>query len=178
MAPPPAADNFAQNQPITTALKTILKYYPEQTCLRELLQNADDAGATEIEYVLDTRTYSDEPLISSGLEEFQGPALLARNNSVFREEDFNSLASVGDSIKREDPSSTGKFGQGFNAVSCPPRCSIEHRSPQGCAYRFIHRCIIGQTDHGFTPAIGCLFSTRINGGRERLASLEALDGMW
>ena len=117
MAPPLAADNFGQRQAITTAIKNICQYYPPNTCLRELLQNADDAGATEIEYLLDTRTYNGDPLLSDGLKDFQGPALLARNNSVFRDEDFNSLSSVGDSVKAKDPASTGKFGQGFNAVS-------------------------------------------------------------
>ncbi len=117
MAPPLAADNFGQRQPITTAIKGYCQYYPPNTCLRELLQNADDAGATEIEYVLDTKSYGGEPLLSNGLKDYQGPALLARNNSVFRDEDFNSLSTVGDSVKVKDPASTGKFGQGFNAVS-------------------------------------------------------------
>jgi len=84
--------------------------------LRELLQNADDAGATIVEYVLDTNTYSNGPLLYDGLKEYQGPALLARNNSVFRDEDFASLSSVGDSRKRHEASSTGKYGQGFNSV--------------------------------------------------------------
>ena len=121
MAPPRAADNFGQKQSITTAIRNICEYYPPNTCLRELLQNADDAGATEIEYVLDTKTYKGEPLLSNGLKDFQGPALLARNNSVFRDEDFSGLSTVGDSVKAKDPATTGKFGQGFNAVS-PSSC--------------------------------------------------------
>jgi len=124
MAPPRAADNFGQRQPITTAIKTICLYYPPNTCLRELLQNADDAGATEIEYVLDAKTYADEPLLNEGLRDYQGPALLARNNSVFRDEDFRSLSSIGDSVKKQDPASTGKFGQGFNAVSAIALCTL------------------------------------------------------
>ena len=119
MAPPLAADNFGQKQAITTAIKNICEYYPPNTCLRELLQNADDAGASEIEYVLDTNTYGGENLLHEGLKDFQGPALLARNNSTFRDADFESLSSVGDSIKAKDPATTGKFGQGFNAVSTP-----------------------------------------------------------
>jgi len=45
---PRAVGSAAQRQPITTTLRNILKDYPASTCLRELLQNADDAGATEI----------------------------------------------------------------------------------------------------------------------------------
>lgn len=40
--------NFEQKQPITTTLRNICQSYPQDTVLRELLQNADDAGATEV----------------------------------------------------------------------------------------------------------------------------------
>ena len=121
MAPPPAARHNPQSQPLTTLLRLICESYPPNSCLRELLQNADDAGATEIEYVLDTNSYVGEPLLHEALAEYQGPALLARNNSVFTDEDFASLSAVGDSRKRHDAESTGKFGQGFNSVGCPNR---------------------------------------------------------
>ena len=124
MAPPPALRNARQTQSITTTLRNICDTYPSNTCLRELLQNADDAKASEIEYVLDTRTYDSEPLIHPDLREYHGPALLARNNSVFTAEDFESLSSVGDSAKRLDLETTGKFGQGFNSVSFKPTCSL------------------------------------------------------
>lgn len=113
---PPTSRNLKQYQPITTTLRNICQSYPSNTCLRELLQNADDARATEIEYVLDTNTYNRKDMIHPKLGEYHGPALLAKNNSVFTEEDFKSLSRVGDSGKRFDPATTGKFGQGFNSV--------------------------------------------------------------
>ena len=119
MTPPPAARHNPQSQPLTTLLRLICESYPPNTCLRELLQNADDVGATEIEYVLDTNTYDGKPLLHDALADYQGPALLARNNSVFTDEDLASLSAVGDSRKRHDAESTGKFGQGFNSVGCP-----------------------------------------------------------
>lgn len=64
----------------------------------------------------DTKTYTEEPLLYDGLRQFQGPALLARNNKIFTDKDFASLASIGDSRKRHDLAATGKFGQGFNSV--------------------------------------------------------------
>ncbi|KAL8996974.1 MAG: hypothetical protein Q9169_003625 [Polycauliona sp. 2 TL-2023] len=133
MAPPTASRNFEQKSPITTILRQICESYPESSCLRELLQNADDAQASEIEYVLDTSSYEDSPLIDPRLQAYHGPALLVKNNRVFTDADFESLASIGDSRKRmlpsnqalhespancflgEDPASTGKYGQGFNS---------------------------------------------------------------
>ncbi|KAL8648970.1 MAG: hypothetical protein Q9226_005770, partial [Calogaya cf. arnoldii] len=101
--------------PVPTVLRQICESYPASSCLRELLQNADDAQASEIKYVLDTRTYDDSPLIDSALRAYHGPALLVKNNQIFTDADFASLASIGDSRKRDDPASTGKYGQGFNS---------------------------------------------------------------
>ena len=55
-------------------------------------------------------------MLYDGLKQFQGPALLARNNKTFADKDFDSLSSIGDSKKRYDAAATGKFGQGFNSV--------------------------------------------------------------
>lgn len=74
--------------------------------------------------MLDTNTYSDKPLLSEELEQYHGPALLARNNSLFTDKDFSSLSSIGDSRKRHEVESTGKFGQGFNSVSKAARTAI------------------------------------------------------
>ncbi|KAI9761621.1 MAG: hypothetical protein M1840_001737 [Geoglossum simile] len=116
MAPQPQR-HTPQSQPITTALRNICREYPAGgVVLRELLQNADDARATHVEFRLDTRSYPDLPLLHPGLRQYQGPALLAYNDAIFSEKDFESLARVGDSGKLEDMSSTGKFGFGFNSV--------------------------------------------------------------
>ncbi|KAG8527969.1 uncharacterized protein KY384_006885 [Bacidia gigantensis] len=111
MKPLSAAQNFRQHQRITTTLRQICEAYPPNTCLRELLQNADDAGATEVEYVLDTKSYPERPLLHEELADYCGPALLVRNDSVFKDEDFQSLSTIGDSVKRFDPATTGRFGQ-------------------------------------------------------------------
>lgn len=50
--------------------------------------------------MLDTGTYDDSPLIDPGLRAYHGPALLVKNNQVFADADFASLASIGDSRKR------------------------------------------------------------------------------
>jgi hypothetical protein len=47
---------FGQKEKLVTRLKGLLKDYPkDQSVLNELLQNADDAGATEIHFVYDLR---------------------------------------------------------------------------------------------------------------------------
>lgn len=114
--------NNAQHQPLTTVLRNIILEYPAGGgVLRELCQNADDAGATRIEFVLDTNSYEKENILHPGLAGYQGPALLAFNNSTFSDTDFESLSRIGDSAKAKDLNATGKFGRGFNSVS--PRCS-------------------------------------------------------
>jgi hypothetical protein len=140
MAPKPVASN-AQVQRLTTTLKQLCLDYPAGGgLLRELLQNADDAGAKEVvcrlylslsfldrnsrvqRFFLDEGQYAVTGLIhEEALGQYQGPALLAFNSGVFKDGDFESLANLGDSAKFSDGSKTGKFGRGFNTVNTPPR---------------------------------------------------------
>lgn len=110
--------NNAQRQPLTTVLRNIIREYPAGGgVLRELCQNADDAGATRVEFVLDTKTHEACEILHQDLAEYQGPALLAFNDSTFSLTDFDSLSKIGESAKASDLNSTGKFGRGFNSVS-------------------------------------------------------------
>ena len=109
--------NNAQQQSLTVLLRNIISEYPAGGgVLRELCQNADDAGADAIEFVLDTRQHPTENLLHKDLAKFQGISLLAYNNQRFSQEDFESLMRIGDSGKAKDLTSTGKFGRGFNSV--------------------------------------------------------------
>ncbi|KAG0137825.1 hypothetical protein HOY82DRAFT_644737 [Tuber indicum] len=109
--------NNAQGQSLTVLLRNIISEYPAGGgVLRELCQNADDAGADAIEFVLDTRQHPTENLLHKDLAEFQGISLLAYNNKPFSQKDFASLMRIGDSGKAKDLTSTGKFGRGFNSV--------------------------------------------------------------
>jgi sacsin len=126
-APAPKSNN-AQHQPLTTILRNIILEYPAGGgVLRELCQNADDAGATTIEFVLDTKTHITTDILHPDLAEYQGPALLAYSDSMFTEEDFGSLSRIGDSRKASDMSVTGKFGRGFNSVGF---CCACYHCPQ------------------------------------------------
>ncbi|PWW74714.1 hypothetical protein C7212DRAFT_211494 [Tuber magnatum] len=109
--------NNGQDQSLTVLLRNIISEYPAGGgVLRELCQNADDAGADAIEFALDTRQYPTENLLHKDLAEFQGVSLLAFNNKPFTQKDFNSIMRIGDSGKAKDLTSTGRFGRGFNSV--------------------------------------------------------------
>lgn len=49
-------------------------------------------------------------------EAYQGQALIAANDAVFTEKDWEGIQRLQDSVKAEDPFDVGKFGIGFNAV--------------------------------------------------------------
>ena len=89
---------------------------------QEIIQNADDARATEVKFYLDCRNLSTLPheLVRSGvhseLDRFQGPALMCYNNAQFREEDWESIQNLQQSGKAKNPHKVGKFGIGFNSV--------------------------------------------------------------
>ena len=86
--------------------------------IQELIQNADDARATEVAFLLDARenAYGVKKLVKESLKEFQGPALYTQNNAVFREEDWSGIQTPYESMKKEDPMKVGKFGIGFNSI--------------------------------------------------------------
>ncbi|ETE73074.1 Sacsin, partial [Ophiophagus hannah] len=82
----------------------------------ELIQNADDAVAEEVILLYDERSFGTRSLFSDGLASTQGPALLAYNNGIFTEDDWEGIKSPGISHKEDDPSTVGRFGLGFNSV--------------------------------------------------------------
>ncbi|MBN3300144.1 SACS protein, partial [Amia calva] len=103
--------------PLVEFLKDILRRYPEGgQILKELIQNAEDAGATEVKFMYDETEYGRESLWSDDMGQYQGSALYAYNNAVFTMEDWNGIQEIARSRKREDPLKVGRFGIGFNSV--------------------------------------------------------------
>ena len=80
------------------------------------MQNADDAGATEVKFRLDRREHSTNDLLAPGLAQFQGPALYAWNNACFEEDDWEHIGKMYDSGKEKEPLKVGRFGLGFLSV--------------------------------------------------------------
>lgn len=53
-----SGDEFGQQTPpLSVFLQKILVKYPDGRQLFELLQNADDAGAVDVKFILDNRTH-------------------------------------------------------------------------------------------------------------------------
>ena len=101
--------------------------------MQELIQNADDAGATVVRFYLDPRQHEQKDLIYPALAKFQGPALLAYNDAPLTPEDWEGIQKPQCSNKANDPLKVGKFGIGFN--------SIYHITGTG-HYRCINRVLL------------------------------------
>ena len=116
--------NFGPHVDLTRRIQNIIHDYPfDVTILKELLQNADDSGATKMYVILDKRQHSSEHIISEKWQQLQGPALLVWNDSVFSEKDLDGIQELGLGSKRSDADTIGQYGIGFNAVyhltDCP-----------------------------------------------------------
>ena len=76
-------------------------FYPDNAhFIYELLQNAEDAGASEVRFILNNDS-----------AEFEH-----NGSNLFTIEDVESITSIGSSTKSDDPTSIGEFGIGFKAV--------------------------------------------------------------
>ncbi len=119
-----AGIEFGQREDLTLRIQNILRDYPfDITVLKELLQNADDAKATNMFVILDKRFHRDKKVLSENWSKLQGPALLVWNNSTFSDSDLRGIQKLGLGSKRTDHESIGQYGIGFNVVyhltDCP-----------------------------------------------------------
>ncbi|WAR11131.1 SACS-like protein, partial [Mya arenaria] len=106
---------FGQKEQLTTRLNGLLIDYPSDVSIfKEFIQNADDAGATEINFIKFFRTQ--KITHSIGQNQTIGPALCIYNNSHFTDDDFDGIRNLGIGSKSDDPTKTGQYGLGFNAV--------------------------------------------------------------
>eukprot|EP00117_Sycon_ciliatum_P011691 scpid75141/ scgid13065/ Sacsin; DnaJ homolog subfamily C member 29 len=100
-------------------IKKILNDYPDGgQILKELLQNANDAGATRVQFLLNCKQYSAGAggLIHANMASLQGPALYEYNDGVFANSDWKGICHPSRSKKRKDVMKVGRFGIGFNSV--------------------------------------------------------------
>ncbi|XP_033125957.1 sacsin-like [Anneissia japonica] len=115
---------FGQVQKLTSRISEILEGYPcDDSIFKELLQNADDAGADEINFIYDPRQHPDEKVFCESWKQTLGPALCVFNNKPFTESDLKGIQDLGIGSKSAHPDKTGQYGIGFNSVyhltDCP-----------------------------------------------------------
>ena len=79
--------------------------------MRELVQNADDAGATRLTFAVLDRGY---PEAQNGL--LHGPALLVANNGAFSPQDREGIHRAIGGTKEEDADKIGTFGIGLKSA--------------------------------------------------------------
>ena len=78
----------------------VVEKYPDTAhFIYELIQNADDTGATNVEFILE-----------------KDRLLFKHNGHPFSMSDVKSIVSIGNSTKQEDQNTIGKFGVGFKSV--------------------------------------------------------------
>ena len=134
-------EQAGQSEPLTTRLNRILKEYKDTSVIQELLQNADDAGATEVAVYCDTREHDSSNLFFPGMANSYGPALLFYNNAEFTEDDFKNIRKIAGETKLNKPLKIGKFGIGF--------CSVYHITD-------VPSFVSGENFIIFDPTLQCL----------------------
>lgn len=127
-----------QQYPVLRSIQKFLQQMAEgdahaaPTVIKEILQNADDAGASELAVILDERP-APAQLPSEYTDLFE-PSLLVRNNAPFylcelcrrdgkdrdceheQRDDFHAIQDVAAGHKRAQATAAGRFGIGFNSV--------------------------------------------------------------
>ena len=114
-----------QQEPLTSRLRSLIRDMLDQASAQDLglfkalLQNADDATATEINFVWDWRNFGGQSLMSPEMARWQGPCLWVHNNAKFSPQDFENITQLGSMQKSKSQSrktQIGRFGLGFNSV--------------------------------------------------------------
>ncbi|CAC5385934.1 unnamed protein product [Mytilus coruscus] len=116
----PEFEGIIRNTLIEDLSKILYTYSNDGEILKELIQNAEDAGADKIAILYDERNSNlNAKRIKQDLsysKYFEGPALIVYNNEEFSEADWKGIRRIGTSIKKLDPSKVGRFGLGFKSV--------------------------------------------------------------
>ncbi|CAG8531695.1 10201_t:CDS:10, partial [Scutellospora calospora] len=125
---------YEQHEQLAVRIRNIINDYSLGSIFNEFLQNADDAGARKICFIIDERDYrksnkfsifnllnnknteKQSSLLSDEMNQWQGPALWIYNDSEFTPHDFNSIIKLGMGGKKDDRTKIGRFGVGFNCV--------------------------------------------------------------
>ncbi|KAI6661491.1 Sacsin-like [Oopsacas minuta] len=120
-------EEFGQHEDMSKRIDNLLREFPlDVTIFKELIQNADDAEATEVVFILDSQEYGQRSLCPSDYKSNwrnlqKTPSLLVYNNKSFSLDDLIGIQAVGIGGK-EGKNTIGRFGLGFNSVFHLTRC--------------------------------------------------------
>ena len=120
---------YGQQEDLCDRINSLLDKYPSDSAIfKEFIQNAEDAGASEIAFIIDQREFpaKDGELFSNSenwYELHKSPSLLVYNNKTMTEDDLIGITKLGQGNKRDSLESIGRFGVGFNVAyhitDCP-----------------------------------------------------------
>lgn len=104
--------------------------------------------------MLDARTHPKHSLFHVNLGDAQGPSLLAYNDALFSQEDWEALQSIHRSSKKTDTSKIGKYGIGFRSCYhvCAPRVAGPSTHDGGTGHRYSADTFGVVTSHLGPPA--------------------------
>lgn len=97
--------------------KVLSRYSSENTLLRELLQNSDDANATAVKIIYESSKASAKGTLNTAedLNKRLTKRVIVKNNGqVFRPEDWTRLSRIAEG--NPDEAKIGAFGVGFYSV--------------------------------------------------------------
>lgn len=84
--------------------------YDADSIVKEILQNADDAGATELHFaIVPLLNGTRHPMLSSA-------ALVVLNNGIFLKKHEDALSEIGIGSKAAEEATVGKFGLGMKSI--------------------------------------------------------------
>ena len=69
-----------------------------------------------MKFLYDGRSFGKKYLATEHLQKYQGPALYAFNDAIFKPEDWEGIQNLMRSNKKSDILKVGRFGVGFNSV--------------------------------------------------------------
>ncbi|CAJ0640633.1 15327_t:CDS:2 [Entrophospora sp. SA101] len=151
--------------------KILARYSAEFVVFRELLQNSDDAKATNVEIIFMTEKYTPNSDNNICLSEKCVRIIFKNNGFVFRSEDWNRLKKIAEG--NPDEQKIGAFGVGFYSLFSVCDAPFVSSGTQGMAFYwrgdqlFAKRSNIKQDDTTWTTF---LMDTR---EKEKLPEIES-----
>ena len=110
-------ESTGPHESITHRIKCLVEDYGDNIdVFKELIQNADDAGATVVKFLISWKQFGQSHLVTKEMAAWQGPALYAYNDKTFSESDLRNICKIAGQTKLTDHTKIGRFGVGFCAT--------------------------------------------------------------